>query len=106
MLTTSLLIGVAAALAALAFAAFSLPAAHPKPAKNRPTQDYTPMNRDMWVPGWPHEAPPADFPFTVAQAHQVMRTHRACRRSTCPRKDAAWMTLVDAGHIRPRTEAW
>jgi hypothetical protein len=54
----------------------------------------------MWMPGWPHEVP--SRPFTVDEAHQVMRSHRACKRSECRRKDAAWMTLVDAGVIHPR----
>jgi hypothetical protein len=94
MLTTSLLIGLTAAIAALATAAYFIPEAASRPAKPNPRMDTT-----MWMPGWPHEAP--SIPFTVSQAHHVMQRHRKCRRGKCPRKDAAWMTLVDAGRIRP-----
>lgn len=96
MLTTSLLIDLAAALAAIAVAAYRLPETQSRPANAAvPKLDAT-----MWMPGWPHEAP--STPFTVPQAHRVMQTHRWCSRSTCRRKDAAWMVLVDAGRIRPR----
>jgi hypothetical protein len=95
MLTTSLLIGLAAALAAIAVAAYTLPDTGPRPARPRPQMDST-----LWMPGWPHEAPA--IPFTVTQAHEVMRQHKSCRRDKCARKDAAWMVLVDAGHIHPR----
>jgi hypothetical protein len=93
MLTTSLLIGLAATLAVYAAAARYVPIARP-PARS-PQAD-----PGMWMPRWPHEAPRS--PFTVPQARRVMQMHRACTRGQCKRKDAAWMTLVDAGHIRPR----
>jgi hypothetical protein len=93
MLTTSLLIGLAATFAALAIAAYKLPEGAPRPTK---AAGHTEAPRGVW----PHEAPIT--PFSVAQAHQQMRLHRTCNRDDCARKDAAWMTLVDAGHIRPR----
>lgn len=46
-----------------------------------------------------HTAP--SRPFTVQQAHRAMQQHRNCRRDDCPRKRAAYQTLVDARHIRP-----
>lgn len=97
MLTTSLL---AAAIAAFGFAAYYMPASHPRPAKGRVAQDFTPMDPSMWVTNWPHEKP--QVPLTAFQAHKVMQSHRECKRDECPRKDAAWMTLVDAGEIVPR----
>jgi hypothetical protein len=53
------------------------------------------------VIGWTHDAPLQ--PFTVADAHREMQRHRSCLREDCPRKQAAWRTLVGAGHIRPDT---
>lgn len=45
------------------------------------------------------EAP--DEPFTVAEAHSTMQQHIACRREDCPRKAAAYQTLVETGYIQP-----
>ncbi|WP_327096095.1 hypothetical protein OIE68_40155 [Nocardia vinacea] len=44
-----------------------------------------------------HQAPM--LPFTIAQAHEVMQIHLACRAKQCPRKAAAQQILVDAGWI-------
>ncbi|MCM6772759.1 hypothetical protein NDR87_06145 [Nocardia sp. CDC159] len=49
--------------------------------------------------GWPHEAP--DHPLSVPEAHQTMQRHRECRTDECPRKAAAWTTLVDSGKVKP-----
>ncbi|MGN2635061.1 hypothetical protein ACTD5D_02460 [Nocardia takedensis] len=46
-----------------------------------------------------HQAPV--LPFTVEQAHTVMRYHVACRAKRCPRKASALQTLVDAGAMVP-----
>ncbi|RDI48542.1 hypothetical protein [Nocardia mexicana] len=46
-----------------------------------------------------HTAP--GRPFTVTQAHRAMQQHRTCRREDCPRKRAAFRTLVEARRIRP-----
>jgi hypothetical protein len=46
-----------------------------------------------------HQVP--DEPFTVDQAHIVMRYHVACRAIRCPRKAAALAALVAAGHVVP-----
>ncbi|GAB2728766.1 hypothetical protein [Nocardia thraciensis] len=46
-----------------------------------------------------HTAP--GRPFTVPQAHAAMQQHRACRQEDCPRKRAAYRTLVEARHIKP-----
>ncbi|MFX0578400.1 hypothetical protein [Nocardia nepalensis] len=46
-----------------------------------------------------HQAPM--LPFTVAQAHEIMRIHIACRAKQCPRKAVAQQILVDAGRIVP-----
>ncbi len=48
-----------------------------------------------------HETPKR--PLTICQAHSTMQQHCGCRRSQCRQKDAAYMTLVDVGHIKP---AW
>ncbi|WP_280390480.1 hypothetical protein [Nocardia brasiliensis] len=44
-----------------------------------------------------HQVPPV--PFTVDQAHAVMRSHVACRAKRCARKQAALKTLVAAGRL-------
>lgn len=44
-----------------------------------------------------HQAPM--LPFTIAQAHEVMQIHLACRAKRCPRKAAAQQILVYAGRI-------
>ncbi len=46
-----------------------------------------------------HRVP--SVPFTVSQAHTVMRYHVACRAKRCPRKAAALQVLVDAGRVVP-----
>ncbi|MET7771461.1 hypothetical protein [Nocardia sp. NPDC005366] len=43
--------------------------------------------------------------FTVEQAHLVMQSHRVCRADACPRKGAAFRTLVAAGRIVPDARA-
>lgn len=53
----------------------------------------------MWPNGWPHEAP--DEPLSILDAQKTMQRHRGCRREDCPRKNAAWYTLVEAGRIKP-----
>lgn len=103
MLTTSLLIGLAGATAAFGAAVALLPPLHSRPASGRPTQDYTPVT-DIWVDDWSHAAP--DYQMGTDEAHLTMQRHRECRRSACARKDAAYMTLVDVGHIKPQTEGW
>lgn len=99
--TTPLLIGLVVALIALIIAICTMPSSRPHTA-GRPIQDYTPPTDTLlWTFG--HDAPA--YPMTVERAHREMQWHRGCRRSKCARKDAAYMTLVDAGHIRPRVEA-
>lgn len=46
-----------------------------------------------------HQAP--IVPFTIQQAHTVMRYHVACRAKRCPRKAAALDTLIEAGRVVP-----
>lgn len=58
-----------------------------------------PETTTMWAQDWPHEKP--DRPLSVTMAHQAMQRHCSCRREDCGRKQAAWETLVDAGHIVP-----
>ncbi|GAB2690376.1 hypothetical protein GCM10027089_09860 [Nocardia thraciensis] len=48
---------------------------------------------------WTHTAPAR--PFTITQAHRVMQLHKACRREDCPRKRAAYQTLLDARRLKP-----
>ncbi|MBF6165068.1 hypothetical protein IU486_09815 [Streptomyces gardneri] len=48
-----------------------------------------------------HQAP--ILPFTVGQAHEVMRIHIACRAKHCARKAAARQVLIDAGRMVPDT---
>lgn len=50
-----------------------------------------------------HHAPTT--PFTVSEAHRAMQLHRGCRADACPRKGAAFRTLVAAGRIVPDTRA-
>lgn len=52
-----------------------------------------------WPDGWPHEAP--EHPLSVDEAHKIMQRHRGCRTDECPRKDSAWRTLIEAGHVKP-----
>lgn len=48
-----------------------------------------------------HQAP--ILPFTVDQAHEVMRIHLDCRAKDCLRKAAARQVLVDSGRMVPST---
>ncbi|WP_280268955.1 hypothetical protein [Nocardia wallacei] len=57
------------------------------------------MDVSVWPIGWPHEAP--DEPMSVSDAHLAMQRHRGCRREECPRKRAAYQTLVDEGRLKP-----
>lgn len=43
--------------------------------------------------GTPHAAPA--FRLSVGAAHQVMRDHIECRARRCPRKAAAFDTLIE-----------
>lgn len=52
------------------------------------------------LPGPPSHAEPLR-PLTVDEAHREMRRHRECDRRWCPRKAAAWQTLVEARKITP-----
>ncbi|MEV0248513.1 hypothetical protein AB0H76_18080 [Nocardia sp. NPDC050712] len=57
------------------------------------------MDLSLWPVGWPHEAP--ELPFMISGARQAMRGHLDCALDDCPRKLAAWRTLVEAGVIHP-----
>lgn len=59
----------------------------------------TPMDTLIWPFGWPHEPP--DHTPSVAEAHHIMQRHCTCLVEECPRKQAAFQALVEAGHIRP-----
>lgn len=59
------------------------------------------MDASLWPLGWPHEAP--EEPLTVAEAHLTMQRHCSCQREKCPRKAAAYQTLVEAGRLTPDT---
>ncbi|MEU2042490.1 hypothetical protein [Nocardia niwae] len=48
---------------------------------------------------------PPEQPFTVEQAHRVMQGHRPCRADACPRKRAAFRTLVASGRVIPDSRA-
>ncbi|GAA5060848.1 hypothetical protein [Nocardia callitridis] len=55
------------------------------------------------APSWErcvHHSAPAN-PYTVEQAHRVMRQYIACQRGDCARKQVAWDVLVEAGRIVP-----
>ncbi|WP_227980988.1 hypothetical protein [Nocardia spumae] len=39
--------------------------------------------------------------MSVQEAHVAMQRHRGCRRDECPRKRVAYLTLVQAGRLRP-----
>ena len=97
MLTTSVQLGFGAALMLLAGAIYAVPLRRAAP----PTHAAVAASMDgaMWPPGWPHEAP--DEPLSLPEAHQAMRRHCSCLRDECPRKNAAYLTLVEAGDIRP-----
>jgi hypothetical protein len=59
----------------------------------------TPMDTLIWPRGWPHEPP--DHTPSIVEAHHIMQRHRECLRDECPRKQAAFQALVEAGHIKP-----
>ncbi|MFE7745174.1 hypothetical protein [Nocardia sp. NPDC057455] len=46
-----------------------------------------------------HRAP--TLPFSIAQAHDVMQIHAACRAKDCARKAAARQVLIDSGRMVP-----
>ncbi|MEU2030969.1 hypothetical protein [Nocardia amamiensis] len=48
-----------------------------------------------------HQAPIQ--PFTIGQAHEVMRVHVGCRAKHCARKAAAHQVLIDNGRMVPDT---
>lgn len=62
-------------------------------------EDARAADAGLWPFGFPHDAP--DKPLTVLDAQKTMQRHRGCRREDCPRKSAAWLTLVEAGRIKP-----
>ncbi len=51
--------------------------------------------------GFSHDAPPG--PVSVLEAHRHLQQHKECLIGECPRKDAAFRVLVEAGKIRPDT---
>ncbi|SUA74787.1 Uncharacterised protein [Nocardia otitidiscaviarum] len=57
------------------------------------------MDAAVWPVGYPHDAP--DRPMGELEAQRTMQRHRSCRVGECPRKTAAWRTLVEAGRITP-----
>lgn len=56
-------------------------------------------DRVWYALGHPHAAP--ELPLGVSEAHSTMQRHRGCLREDCPRKQAAYQVLVEAGRIRP-----
>ncbi len=64
-----------------------------------PEDVVTGFQSSIWPIGWPHEAP--ERPLSVNEAHLTMQRHRGCLREECPRKQAAYQALVEAGRIRP-----
>lgn len=69
--------------------------------EQRVTREVSEMDATVWRVGFPHDAP--DHPLGVQEAQLTMQRHRTCRVDHCPRKTAAWQTLVQAGRIRPDT---
>ncbi|BCK53416.1 hypothetical protein [Nocardia wallacei] len=57
------------------------------------------LAREHQTVGWAHQAPAE--PLTTSHAHRIMQQHRDCPVQDCPRKSAAWYTLVRAGKIKP-----
>ncbi|WP_024802891.1 hypothetical protein [Nocardia sp. BMG51109] len=57
------------------------------------------IEREQQAVGWTHEAP--DQPLAVDDSHRILQQHRDCDVKDCPRKRAAWQTLVEAGRIKP-----
>ncbi|MBF6176126.1 hypothetical protein [Nocardia blacklockiae] len=68
-------------------------------AQHTKRQNIAPGQQNSWIPPWTHAAPPR--PFTVDAAHRVTQQHRGCLRDECPRKRAAWQTLVEARRVTP-----
>ncbi|KZM68410.1 hypothetical protein AWN90_11045 [Nocardia terpenica] len=62
-------------------------------------EDARAADAGLWPNGWPHEAP--DHPLSVTEAHKTMQRHRGCRADGCPRKAAAWRTLIAAKKVKP-----
>ncbi|GAB2703507.1 hypothetical protein [Nocardia thraciensis] len=54
---------------------------------------------DGLLPLWVHTAP--DGELNVVEAHKEMQRHCYCTVPDCPRKTAAFTTLVQAGKIKP-----
>lgn len=46
-----------------------------------------------------HAAP--DHQLSILEAQRTMQRHLDCRVGDCPRKTAAWRTLVNVGRIKP-----
>ncbi|WP_246011768.1 hypothetical protein [Nocardia mexicana] len=68
-------------------------------ARGAPAPGGDTMDVSVWPIGWPHEAP--EEPMSVSDAHLAMQRHRGCRREECPRKRAAYQTLVEEGRLKP-----
>ena len=65
--------------------------------------EITITDRPDEAPSWErcvHHTKP-EQPYTVDEAHHIMRQYVACRRHECARKHAAWEVLVEAGRITP-----
>lgn len=103
MSTNYALIGTSLLLIAATACFYLMPLRAPKNAgKHRLSpaiEDSQTMDATLWPTGFPHDAP--DEPFTVFQAHKAMQLHRNCQKEECPRKSAAFRTLVEAGTIKP-----
>lgn len=68
-----------------------MPTTRMRPVRHHPVR--------MLPPEWPCAAP--RLPFTPDRAHVEMQLHIDCLVHECPRKMAAYRTLVTAGHIVP-----
>ncbi len=67
--------------------------------QQRVRKERSEMDTAIWPIGYPHDAP--DRPMSELEAQQTMQRHRSCQVGECPRKTAAWRTLVEAGRIKP-----
>ncbi|WP_067678556.1 hypothetical protein [Nocardia miyunensis] len=72
----------------------SRPTRRPSGPTTRPSR--CPLRPIQWPAEWTCAAPLS--PFTIPQAHRIMQLHRD---HDCPRKHAAFATLVAAGRITP-----
>ncbi len=63
------------------------------------TNDPAASRRELSALWWTHDAPVG--PLTPDHAHTIMQMHVECRVDDCPRKRAAFRTLVEAGRIKP-----